>query len=277
LPIKRQAVKLHSAVRNLTRSGRELQSVGSALDLLRAMADADGSIGVTEAARLLSVAPSTAHRLLTTFVAHGFAMRSPAGRGYRRGPVLIRLYGRRPIRLVLLRDAAHAVLERVSHETGETAHLSILEGLDVVGIDHVESVRPVIYRHPIGSRVPSHATAVGHALLAHSPEAAEALIAEGLDQLTDETVPHGSALRRSLDDVRRRGYAINDRQWHPETAGVAAPILDASGEAVAALGISGPSSRLNKREMLERLGRVARGAAAEISARLPESTAHPHG
>lgn len=264
-------------MRNVDRPTGELRSVGAALDLLRALADTDGSIGVTEAARHLSVAPSTAHRLLTTFLAHGFAMRSPTGRGYRRGPALVRLYGRRPVQLVLLRDVAHPVLERVSRETGETAHLSILDGLDVVGIDHVESVRPVVYRHPIGSRVPSHATAVGHALLAHSPEAAEALIAEGLARLTDETVPHGSALRRSLEEVRRRGYAVNNRQWHPETAGVAAPILDANGEAVAALGISGPSSRLNRREMLDRLGRVARSAAGEIAARLPEPAAHPHG
>lgn len=147
----------------------------------------------------------------------------------------------------------------------------------MVGVDHVESLRPIVYRHPIGSRVPSHATAVGHALLAHSPEAAEALIAEGLARLTDETVPHGSALRRSLEEVRQRGYAVNDRQWHSETAGVAAPILDARGEAVAALGISGPSSRLNRREMLDRLGRIARNAAAEIAMRLPEPAAHEHG
>ena len=113
--------------------------------------------------------------------------------------------------------------------------------------------------------------------VAMTGEAAEALIAEGLARLTDETVPHGSALRRSLEEVRQRGYAVNDRQWHSETAGVAAPILDARGEAVAALGISGPSSRLNRREMLDRLGRIARNAAAEIAMRLPEPAAHEHG
>lgn len=262
---------------NAHRPTGELRSVGVALELLRALADTEGAIGVTEAARHLNVAPSTAHRLLATFLAHGFAMRSPTGRGYRRGPALVRLYGRRPVQLVLLRDAAHPVLERLSHETGETAHLSILDGLEVVGIDHVESDRPVVYRHPIGSRVPSHATAVGLVLLAHSPEAAEALIAEGLGRLADDTVPDADSLRRSLEEIRQRGYAVNDRLWHPETAGVAAPILDARGEAVAALGISGPASRLRRREMLDKLGRLARTAAAEIATRLPEPAFHPHG
>ena len=251
--------------------------MGTALMLLRELANAETPLGVTEAARRLDVAPSTAHRLLSTLVSGGFAMRSPTGRGYRRGPALIRLCGRRPVQLVLLRDAAHPVLERVCRETGETAHLSILEGLDVVGIDHVESASPVVFRHPIGSRVPAHATAVGNALLAFSPEAAEVLIAEGLARLTDSTVPHGAALRRSLADVRRRGYAVNNRQWHAETAGAAAPIIDRSGEAVAALGISGPASRIGRRETLDRLGRIARAAAAEIAARLPDSMDSAHG
>ena len=259
-----------------TRDG-SLRSVGTALVLLRELANAETPLGVTEAARRLDVAPSTAHRLLSTMVAGGFAMRSPAGRGYRRGPALIRLCGRRPVQLVLLRDAAHPVLERVSAETGETAHLSVLQGLDVVGIDHVESNAPLDHRHPIGSRVPAHATAVGQALLAFTPEAAEVLIAEGLAQLTDSTVPHGAALRRLLAQVRQRGYAVNNRQWHPETAGAAAPIVDRSGEAVAALGISGPTSRLGRRETLDRLGRAARAAAAEIAARLPEQMESAHG
>lgn len=253
-----------------------LRSVGVALLLIRELAIAETPLGVTEAARRLRVAPSTAHRLLSTLVVGGFAMRSPAGRGYRRGPALVRLFGRRPVQLVILRDTAHPILERVSRETGEAAHLSILEGLDVVGIDHVESVNPAVFGHPIGSRVPAHATAVGHALLAFSPEAAEVLIAEGLARLTDSTVPSGEALRRTLADVRRRGYAVNNRQWHTETAGAAATIVDRSGAAVAALGISGPSGRVGRRETLDRLGRIARSAAAEIAARLPDSMEGAH-
>lgn len=248
----------------------QLRSVATALVLLRELANADGSLGVTDVARRLDVAPSTAHRLLSTLVANGFAMRNPTGRGYRRGPSLVRLCASGQVQLVRLRDVAHPVLERVSRETGETAHLSILDGLDVVGLDHVESDSPVVFRHPIGSRVPAHATAVGHALLALSPEAAEALIAEGLTRLTDATVPHASALRRSLADVRRRGYAVNNRQWHAETAGVAAPIVDEHGAAVAALGISGPASRIGRRDVLDQLGKVARSGALEIAARLPQ-------
>ena len=94
------------------RGDPNLRSVTSALQLLRELAYADVPLGVTEAARRLGVAPSTAHRLLSTLVASGFAMRAPEGRGYRRGPELVRMFGRRPVALVLLRDVGHPVLER---------------------------------------------------------------------------------------------------------------------------------------------------------------------
>lgn len=252
-----------------------LRSVGAALELLRLLTDAEGPIRLAEAADHLAVAPSTAHRLLTTFVIRGFAMRSPTGHGYRRGPELFRATRRRPGELVLLRDVAHPFLEQVSRETGETAHLAILDGFEVIGIDHVESVQTVIHRHTIGSRGSLHASSAGLALLAHSPEVAEALIAVGLAR-HHETAADGRSLRLSLEKVRQRGYAVNDRLWHAESAGVAAPILDSNGEAVAALGISGPSSRLNRRERLDRLGRLARRVAGEISTRLPDPAAHPH-
>lgn len=214
-------------------NGELLRSVGNALALIELLV-AHESLGVTEAARLLGVAPSTAHRLLTTFVAEGFAMRSVEVDGrYRRGPALVRFLGRATIQPSLLREAAHAILERVAARSGETAHLTVLDGLDAVGVDHVESSRPVVARHPIGSRMPAHATAVGQALLAFAPEVAEALIAEGLTRHTGQTVEDARALRRTLAEVRRRGYALNLRGWHEETAGVAAPVLDAGGIAIA--------------------------------------------
>ena len=270
-------VKLHSAMRHAepptVRREPTLRSVASALALLRHLAASDGSIGVTEASDVLGVAPSTAHRLLTTFVAQGFAVRL-SDRRYRRGPALLRLPVRRPLAVVVLRDLARPTLESISRQTGEATHLAVLEGLDVIGIDHVAGRDDATARHPVGSRVPAHATAVGLALLAHSPEAAEALVAEGLTRMTDATVPHGEALRTTLGEVRDRGYAVNDRGWDPTTAGVAAPIVDRGGEAVAALGISGLAARLSARD-LARLGRLARAAAEELSSRLPTVVQHP--
>lgn len=180
----------------------ELRSVANALRLLTRLAQAEGTVGVTELARGLGVAPSTTYRLLSTLTAHGFATRLPDERRYRRGPALLRLGGRQRVgEYVRLREVAHPLLERLADRTGETTHLAVLDGLDVVGIDHVEGSQALVVRHPVGSRVPAHATAVGQALLAYQPEAAEAVVGAGLTALTGDTIADPDRLARTLEEV----------------------------------------------------------------------------
>jgi DNA-binding IclR family transcriptional regulator len=153
----------------------------------------------------------------------------------------------------------------------------VLDGVEVVGLDHVESTQTLIVRHPVGSRLPAHATASGQALLAYAPEATRAVIDAGLVALTSRTITEEAALLRELGRVRRRGFAVNVRQWDPETAGVAAPVLNRFGEAIAALGISGPASRMSQQGLLLRLGSVAEAAASGISTQIDqgEPVHHP--
>jgi DNA-binding IclR family transcriptional regulator len=253
-----------------------VRAVINALRVLDALAAAPGPMGVTELARRLGLAPSTTHRLLGTLVRAGYARHDPVAGRYRRGPALLRLSAAHPAPPAILLDAARPVLRRLADESRETAHLAILDGLDVLAVDHAESARPVVARHAVGSRVPAHATAVGLALLAHHPEVAEALAASGLDRLTDATLADGRALERQLEEVRQRGYAVNVRGWLDETAGVAAPVITRDGEAIAAVGISGPASRLGNRAVLLALGPLARAGAREIAERLaPAAPAHP--
>ncbi len=254
----------------------ELRSVGNALRAILELAEADGPLAVTELARRLEVAPSTAYRLLATLVAHGFAVQVPALRQYRAGPALSRLGRKSLLDDVRLREAGRPVLERLAAQTGETTHLAVLDGGDAIGVDHVESPQPVAVRHPVGSRVPAHATAVGQALVAHLPEMAQALVAAGLTAYTRHTITEARAFERALRDIRRRGYAINLRQWHRDTAGVAAPVLDSSGAPLASLGISGPASRIGRRAQLDAFGALAKEGAREVAARMARPSGAHH-
>lgn len=252
-----------------------LRSVSNALRAVEVIAATDGSVGVTEVAARLGVAPSTAHRLLATLVATGFARRGP-DRRYRAGPSVARLAAR-PAPSPLLRDAARPVLRWLAEASGETVHLAVLDGVAVVTIDHVAGGRPGDdVGHVVGARVPAHATAVGLALLAHHREVAEAVVAGGLDRWTATTIADAATLRRRLGDVRRRGYAVNVRGWLEGTAGVAAPVLLPGGEAVASIGISGPADRIGRRAAIASLGPLARAGALAIATRLAtEAPEHP--
>lgn len=251
--------------------GRMLRSVANALAALELLVASDRPLGVTEVAHRLGVAPSTAHRLLSTLVASGFA-RHEADRRYRAGPAVARLAAR-PAPPALLRDAARPVLRWLAEASGETAHLAVLDGSSVVTIDHARTRADAETGHAVGARVPAHATAVGLALLAHHPEIVEAVVAHGLDRWTTATIVDAATLRRRLAEVRRRGYAANVRGWLAGTAGVAAPVFAANGDAVASVGISGPADRLGRRAALAALGPLARAGALAVGGRL--TTAAP--
>lgn len=233
--------------------------------ILTILSEAEGPVRVTEVAERLNVAPSTAHRLLAALVQGGYAMRSATSHRYRRGPALTQL-GSRPVGSpVLLQQLAHPILVRLAATSDRSAHLAVLDGLDVVAVDHVDA-SPSLRDHADGVRLPAHATALGQAILAYAPEALEAVAAGALARLTDHTVDDAASLRHRLRDVRRCGYAVNIGGWMLETAGVAAPVRDARGDAVAAIGITGPSSGFAGRVTVQRLGLLVLEAAQELAA-----------
>ncbi|HEX5451952.1 MAG TPA: IclR family transcriptional regulator [Candidatus Limnocylindrales bacterium] len=246
----------------------ELRSVGRALDALEALAASTAPMGVTEVADRLGIAPSSAHRLLSALCARGYAIRSQASRRYRRGPALIRLVAHPIAPQLLLRELAHPVLARVARETGETAHLAVLDGLEIVGVDHVIGGGDHNDRHADGARLPAHATALGLAILAFAPEAVAALTRDALRAYTPETVTDAAVLRRSLEQVRRRGYAVNVGGWNPTTAGVAATIRGPTDGVLAGIAVTGPIERVGRHPALAALGPVVHGAARELGEQL---------
>lgn len=265
----------HSVMRDERRSagkplriGSELRSVTNALRVMEALADADRPMAVTELGQRLGLAASTTHRILATLAAEGFAVRVPALRRYRAGPGLARLARRSLLDNVRLTEVARPILRRLAVESGETSQLTVLDGWDTVAIDHVDSTQPVIVHHPAGSRVPAHATAVGQAILSHLPEVAARIAREGLVAHSHRTITDPEAFIAELETIRRRGYAINVGQLHPETAGVAAPILEASGAVIGSIGISGPAARIGDDGRLTELAELAVTGAAEVGERL---------
>src|SRR5699024_5701989 len=107
-------------------------------------------------------------------------------------------------------------------------------------VDCSQVVRTV---NPIGDRSPLHAASVGKAVLAHLPEPSLALVLErGLEQYTPQTADR-ERLQQQLAEIRRVGYAVNDREYRAAVSAIAAPIFDAQGAPIASLCISMPSSR----------------------------------
>lgn len=245
-----------------------VQSLGRGLDILDAIAREDRPLGITDLSRRLGLAKGSVTRLVTTLAQRGCLFRDPETTKYRLGIEVWRL-GNAAMPRIDVRTIAHPVMERLNAITAETVHLTVLtEAGEMVFLDKIDSTRAVRPHIELGARLPPHCVANGKAVLAFRPlEQVERLIGPRLQRFTETTITRKEKLLAELDRVRRLGYAVNQGEYLSEASGLAAPIRDHSGLAIAALGISVPTNRLDQALICATAGPLVKGAR-EISAAL---------
>lgn len=238
-----------------------LKSVASALDLLDCFLE-DEELGVTDVARRLGVAKSTAHRLLTTLTSRGLVEQNPGNGRYRLGLHLFEL-GHLALERVELRRRSKTLLEHLREASGWTVHLSIRQGADSLFLERLVTLRGMKAIEQYRRRWPLHATSSGKVICAYDPEAAHARIAAGFPAFTAQTITSERAFTDELTRIRRHGYAISRGELMPQLASVAAPVLDPHGIAVAAISITGDITDLGDHP--DRQARMVQAAAKRLS------------
>jgi DNA-binding IclR family transcriptional regulator len=248
-----------------TPSADGLKSVATALDALECFA-VDGELGVSDIARKLGVAKSTAHRLLTTLCSRGIAEQNPETGHYRLGLHLYELGQLAQARSVL-RHAALPTMTMLARTTGHTVNLAVADGPDVVFLERLEAADDVRLLGHAGRRYPSHCTSSGKAIAAYNPEAAQARRDAGFPSRVSHTVRSQNDWDRQLVEVRRRGFAVSSSGSFDDVTTVAVPILDPGRRALAAVSVLGRSEEVVAE--VEHLARLVQMAARRIGAALP--------
>lgn len=223
-----------------------VQSVARSLSILEELAAA-GELGLGELAARTNLRPSTAHRLLATLVARGYAVQSSQTGRYLSGFKLAEMAGLASARTNRLRHLAQPHLSMIQQSTGESANLSVLAPPNAVYIDQIDGTRAVRMFAQIGSAVPAHASAAGKAMLAYMPPEALAQLVgdEPLQALTSATITSHAALSAEFVSIRASGYAIDDEEHEPGVGCVAAPVFDQRRSVVAAISVSAPTLRIH--------------------------------
>lgn len=245
-----------------------LTSVDNALWLLQLIGERQ-ALRVAEAAELLGVARSTAHRLLTALRRREFVMQDRPNGAYRPGPAL-NAVGLAAISLLDIRRFARPVLERLQEHTHETVTLALLEGTAVRFVDCVESTRSVRVGNRTGVVRPAHASAVGKAMLAQLPgwelhrRYPDAILPAG----TPTAIADRTLLEQELARIRGDGFAVNWEESVEGVGAIAVSVNDVSGVPLAGLGIAAPSSRLGASSALHKYAPTLQAAAATISERM---------
>lgn len=216
------------------------QAVDRAASLLTLVVESEGPITFTELVEESGLARSTTSRLLSALESNHLLERDLGG-NYRSG-ALFALYAARHDPWSQVARLAQPIMEKIGAATGETVNLAVPRGETVVQIAQVDSTYLLSPRDWMQVNVPPHCSALGKVLYAH--DALEVPAGE-LVQLTPRSLDTSVALERELPVIRRRGYAVAHEELEIGLDAVAAPVEGAEGDVVAALGVSGPSARLN--------------------------------
>jgi IclR family KDG regulon transcriptional repressor len=246
---------------------QRLSSVATAVRLLKSFSEGEAEIGVTTLSKRLGVAKSTVYRLASTLVSEGMLEQNRENDKYRLGLALFGLGALVRQRMNVSTEARPHIFA-LREATNETVHLAVPEGGQIIYVYDLESTQAIRQRANLGERKPAFCSAEGRAMLAFAePEAVEAIIAAGLHPRTPFTDTDPKRLKAALEDVRQKGYAREDEQCEIGMRSLAAPIRDAEGRVVAAVGVAGPTQRLSEEE-LARFAPLVVNTAHLISARL---------
>ncbi|MFP5071992.1 IclR family transcriptional regulator [Pseudonocardia nantongensis] len=237
-------------------------SVNKSLQLLDSFTSADLSLGVSELARRAHIPKSTAFRLLSYLEEGGYVER--VGTDYRLGWRLFELGNRvQHCRPQGLRDIALPYLSELYASTRHVAHLGVLEGKDVVYLEKIHGHHAVRTPTTVGSRLPAACVGLGKAMLAFSaPDVVRTVLTAGLQRRTRYSISESGRLLRELARTRSDGLAVDREEAALGLTCVAAPIL-VGGRPVAAISVSGGTSRFNSNSNASLVHRAATQISAE--------------
>jgi DNA-binding IclR family transcriptional regulator len=221
------------------------------LRLLETLALSEQPRGITDLATELKFTKSNVHRLLTTLLSQGYVRQIPQNSTYELTTKIWAL-GSHVIQRMDLIKVAHPAMAKLAQITGETIHLSVLDDTDVVYVDKIESAHHIRAHTSVGMRAPAFTMATGKAMLAHMPDDYLEKFRPHLRRYTDTTRTTIKDLRKDIEQARAQGFSsVLHGEWREGIAACACAILGRSGELVGAIGMSGPDSRVKRKQIKE--------------------------
>jgi DNA-binding IclR family transcriptional regulator len=240
--------------------------VSKILRLLEALNASSTGLRLKDIAEQTAINKSTAYRFLAHLETERYLYRDEYG-AYMVGPKLVRL-GSGISYQTTLRRISRPLLHELWKVTSETVNLGILDGQDVLYLDVVQSPHPFRMVTHAGTWRPLYCTSMGKALAAFlsTAEKEHVLLSLQFERLTPHTITRLSRFRKELEEIRERGYALDDEEATLGARCVGAPIL-LEGKVAAAISIAGPTTRI-ARERIPFYVKAVVAAAQAISRQL---------
>jgi IclR family transcriptional regulator, acetate operon repressor len=263
--IRRKALAPKSTTDDYESRDGGVQSVDRALSIIETLAEDDEGYRLSDLAIRTGLSTSTVHRLLTTLESRRFVQFDPTVSKWHVGARSFTV-GATFARRRNFTAQAIPYLRKLRDLTRETANLAVVDDEFIVVLTRMESREIMRSLTKVGGRVAMVASGVGKAVLAtYSDKDVSAIIRHhGMPRLTEKTITRPSDLFRELERVRRQGYAIDDEEACMGLRCIAAVVYNDCSEPLAAISVSGMTSRLTD-DRLAALGQTVREVAAELT------------
>src|ERR1700755_3392191 len=243
-----------------------VQSVDRALYIIETLAEDDEGYRLSDLAVRTGLSTSTAHRLLATLEKRRFVQFDRSCSKWHIGAQSFSV-GATFARRRNFAAQALPYLRKLRDQTRETANLAVVDDEAIIVLTRAESREIMRSLTKVGGRVAMVASGVGKAVLAtYSDEDVSAIIRHhGMPRLTEKSILRAGDLFRELAAIRAQGYAVDDEEARMGLRCVAAVVFHDCGEPLAAISVSGMTSRVTE-ERVPELGRAVREAAVELTA-----------
>ena len=226
-----------------------IQSISKMREILGCFSTVDRHLSLADVASRSGLPRPTAHRMLSALREIGFIEQNARNGSYSLGIGLFELGSLALANMDLLREAK-PYMDRLSRLAGESAHLGVFNGYDVIVVEREEPNERIARGLQPSEASPAYCTGVGKATLAFQrPEIIDRVIESGLKAFTNHTITAPEVLRADLAATRERGYAIDNCEHEIWTRCVAAPIRNASGHVFAAVSVTGGADRMTDKKL----------------------------
>ncbi len=238
-------------------------SLVKALDVVRLLAVAGDGLSSVEIEESLSIPQTTAFRILKTLMHEGLVEKR--GNRFFAGAGLYGI-GLSALNKIEIRHQAVPVLRELSDMTSFTSHLAIPSGRSALIVEVCDSSSPVRVASRPGTKAEMYCCATGKVFLAY-------LFPDGIDELygsttfskrTASTIVNLQQLKKAVSEISKKGYAVDDREYHDDVRCLAAPVQDFKGQVVAAIGVTAPSASFTKAQ-IPSVAKQVRNMAAKLS------------
>lgn len=241
-----------------------VQSIDRAVAILECFSENKSELKLSEIVNKLDLNKSTVHGLLNTLKHHGFIDQDQETQKYRLGLRFL-IFSDLVISSIDVGNIASQVIERVCEEIEETVHIAMLDGLDVVYIGKMECNKSIKTSTKIGAKFPAYYTADGKIILCYmDKEKLNELLPDKIKSLTTSTITDKQKILKKLEEIKDKGFAVDNEEVMQGLSCVAAPIINHTGAVKYSLSVTGPTVRMTE-DKIKEYAKIIKEATNEIS------------